>query len=352
MVVTFHKDVIFNDELEENEKFSWDEFVHKLKQQQLEGQVPVVSKRYAISITVFFALLFLGISQLLASANEKVILIRHRYDNVAEGYIDINITRFIPSPVYFYYELHDTFMMHRSLNQAYCKKQLITGESNECDSFKNQNYSCENAVSRSFIPKMAMFCVDNQKYYAPVGGAASIMFNDSFSLTFNGSPIAWTEEGVIADKLRHMFFEPNETNLCDAEQFRETLKPIGWKHELCEMGGYRNISLIKWLESATNKNFKKFYRILNTTKHNGLYQGVHRLYFDNEYKPGSLIKSTYPMKKFFWILHPSWVGTDQKFLEVMYLIVGTGLLALSCGLIGFQIFIMSRRKTYEDDDDY
>lgn len=26
MVVTFHKDVIFNDELEENEKFSWDEF--------------------------------------------------------------------------------------------------------------------------------------------------------------------------------------------------------------------------------------------------------------------------------------------------------------------------------------
>lgn len=102
-----------------------------------------------------------------------------------------------------------------------------------------------------------------------------------------------------------MFFEPNETNLCDAEQvthsklfnneisvsnllvrfqFRETLKPIGWKHELCEMGGYRNISLIKWLESATNKNFKKFYRILNTTKHNGLYQGVHRLYFDNECK--------------------------------------------------------------------
>lgn len=86
------------------------------------------------------------------------------------------------SPVYFYYELHDTFMMHRSLNQAYCKKQLITGESNECDSFKNQNYSCENAVSRSFIPKMAMFCVDNQKYYAPVGGAASIMFNGMFSI--------------------------------------------------------------------------------------------------------------------------------------------------------------------------
>ena len=64
-------------------------------------------------------------------------------------------------------------------------------------------------------------------------------------------------------------------------QFRNTVKPIGWKHHVCEMGGYRNISLIKWLESTTNKNFKKLYRILDTKKHNGLKEGVYRLQVDN-----------------------------------------------------------------------
>ncbi|PIC15635.1 hypothetical protein B9Z55_022537 [Caenorhabditis nigoni] len=198
--------------------------------------------------------------------------------------------------------------MHRSLNQAFCKNQLITGESYGCDTFKNKNYSCVDAKAKQskLIPGFSSYCGDGQKFYAPVGGTASIMFN---------------------------------------------AKPIGWKQHVCEMGGYRNISLIKWLEGTTNMNFKKFYRILDTKKHDGLRAGVYRLYVDNVYDPKVRSQTNHKLEKYFWILHPSWFGTEQKFLEVMYLIVGGGLLAFSCGLVGFQIFLIDRRKTYDDDDE-
>uniref|UniRef100_A0A1I7TZL9 Uncharacterized protein n=1 Tax=Caenorhabditis tropicalis TaxID=1561998 RepID=A0A1I7TZL9_9PELO len=242
--------------------------------------------------------------------------------------------------------------MHRSLNQAYCKKQLVFGDSSECDTFKNSRYSCENPTKiSSGIPLFSKFCVDNQPFFAPVGGIASIMFNDYFKLTLNDEVISWTEEGVIVDKLRETFFQPDDDHLCDAREFQHTVKPIGWKQHICEMGGYRNISFIKWLEPSTNKNFKKLYRILDVSKHNGLKKGVYRLYTDNVYNPHVVPLENYRLEKFFWILHPSWIGTEQKFLEVLYLIVGAGLLALSCFLVGFQIFLMDRRKTYDDDDD-
>ncbi|CAP34199.1 Protein CBG16211 [Caenorhabditis briggsae] len=350
MVVNFHKSVVFND----SSDFEDDSFITSLKQQRLKGQIPVVTKRYALSITIFFALLFLGISQLIASANQQVLLIRQRYDNVTNGYMDINIPRYIPAPVYFYYELRGSFRMHRSLNQAFCKNQLITGESYGCDTFKNKNYSCEDAKAKQskLIPGFSSYCVDGQKFYAPVGGTASIMFNDYFKLTLNNVEILWTEEGVISDKLRNAYFEPiGEKDLCNAEMFRNTAKPIGWKQHVCEMGGYRNISLIKWLEGTTNMNFKKFYRILDTKKHDGLKAGVYRLYVDNVYDPKVIPRTEHKMEKYFWILHPTWFGTEQKFLEVMYLIVGGGLLAFSCGLVGFQIFLIDRRKTYDDDDE-
>ncbi|KAF1746786.1 hypothetical protein GCK72_023243 [Caenorhabditis remanei] len=241
--------------------------------------------------------------------------------------------------------------MHRSLSQAYCTEQLLVGNNAACDKFKNRRYSCENPKQDSSgIPLLPLFCTEKQKYYAPVGAAASIMFTDYFSLTLNNTPIAWTEDGVIDDKLREAYFQPREKNLCDAVEFRNTVKPIGWKHHVCEMGGYRNISLIKWLESTTNKNFKKLYRILDTKKHNGLKQGVYRLQVDNVYNPSVINCTKHKMTKYFWILHPSWLGTEQTFLEKTYLLVGLGLLALSCCLVGFQIFLMDRRITFDSDD--
>ncbi|CAL2049017.1 unnamed protein product [Caenorhabditis brenneri] len=353
MGVTFHESVRFNDDDDYQDPVTWNDFIRQLKQQRLKGQIPVVTQRYAISVTVFFALLFLGISQLLAAANQQVILIRFQYDNITSGYIDINITKFIPAPVYFYYELRNTFQMHRSLNQAYCKRQLVFGDSTGCDSFKNSKYACENpSPSSTFLAGFSTFCANGQKFYAPVGGISSIMFNDYFKLTLNNTEISWTEEGVIVDKRRETFFQPEDSeNLCDAKEFRNTVKPIGWNQHICEMGGYRNISFIKWLEPSTNKNFKKLYRILNSSKHDGLRRGVYRLYIDNVYNPGEFKSKEFKLEKYFWILHPSWFGTEQKFLEIMYLIVGAGLLAFSCFLVGFQIFLMDRRRTYDEDDD-
>lgn len=48
------------------------------------------------------------------------------------------------------------------------------------------------------------------------------------------------------------------------------------------MGGYRNNTLLKWLEPTTNKNFKKLYRILDTDHHPwGLEIGNYTLHTDN-----------------------------------------------------------------------
>uniref|UniRef100_A0A8R1IS79 Transmembrane protein n=1 Tax=Caenorhabditis japonica TaxID=281687 RepID=A0A8R1IS79_CAEJA len=73
MGVTFHEDTKFKDELEEEENAKLKEptFVDKLKQQRLEGKYFLTTKSHAISTTVFFGLLFIGISLLLKSANQQ-----------------------------------------------------------------------------------------------------------------------------------------------------------------------------------------------------------------------------------------------------------------------------------------
>uniref|UniRef100_A0A8R1I366 Uncharacterized protein n=1 Tax=Caenorhabditis japonica TaxID=281687 RepID=A0A8R1I366_CAEJA len=194
----------------------------------------------------------------------------------------------MPLPVYFYYELRNTFLVHRSLNSAFCNPQIFGRlgtypPENACDKWKLSKYSCENPTKLSPF-SLQPYCAKGQKYYAPTGGAAAIMFNDSFLLSKNGKSLFWKEEGVISKRLQQQVLEPYEKtdNLCDTDMYRNTVKPIGWKRHICEMGGYRNITLLKWLESTTNKNFKKFYRILDEKKHpRGLMPGVYRLYVDN-----------------------------------------------------------------------
>ncbi|CAI2357670.1 unnamed protein product [Caenorhabditis sp. 36 PRJEB53466] len=358
MAVTFRNSIFYSDDesIQTQYEDSYSKFVDDLKQQRLKGQYHMVTRPLAISTTVFFGILFIGISALLTSANQQVTLVRRRYDNISSGYLEIVIPKHIPPPIYFYYELKNTFLMHRSLNAAFCAEQLIgpglTDNLHPCDEFRNIKYSCEKRDTPSFPFRYPLRCATDATFYAPIGGLGAIMFNDTFKLSIKNNPISWHWNGVVSDSFRNSFAQPedNVDNLCNSSMFRKTVKPAEWPRHICEMGGYRNVDFIQWMQPSSYQNFKKFYRILNTTAHpHGLKPGVYRLDFTNTYWP--LFSMENQMEKYFWILHPSWVGTEQKFLEVIYLVVGIGLLTLSIGLVGFQIIMLNRRKQYDDEND-
>lgn len=120
-------------------------------------------------------------------------MLKFRYDNVTSGDIRFELRKYIPPPVFFYYELQNTFMMHRTANGAFCEDE-ITGLSlvsqyrkdtakRICDTFKNQKYMCEEPVETIF--QFNAFCAEAKEVYAPIGAAASLMFNGKTLLSFN-----------------------------------------------------------------------------------------------------------------------------------------------------------------------
>ncbi|CAI5454417.1 unnamed protein product [Caenorhabditis angaria] len=341
-------------------------FHQQLLQQKLPGNTPIIDARIIISLTILFGFTFIGISLIIQHANNEVRLTRLRYDNSTEGYIDFLLDENYAPPIYFYYELKNALRTHRLVNEAMCKNQLLTNSeysSEQCDpeypwpsSYSSKYYMCTNELSFKNYANYSIMdkqCAKGESsYYAPMGGLATIMFNDTFRLVrlreFGSEkevPIHWTENGLVPDSTKNVFGHPeNNEDLCDSDMFKNTVKPIGWDKHICEMGGYQNDSFIIWMSKTAYKNFKKAYRILDTSRHpTGLKSGSYRLYVDNNYRYDN-------MEKYFWILHPSYFGTEMVFLQHLYLIVGLGLVILSIGLVGMQIFLIDRRKKFDDDD--
>ncbi|CAB3410267.1 unnamed protein product [Caenorhabditis bovis] len=324
-------------------------FVNELLNQRLPGSYPIVNARWTISITVFCTFLFCGISAIINHANRQVKHIVIRYDNSTSDYIDFEIREDMPNPVFFYYELRNTKRTFRFLNNGLCMSQLtrIDG-SQHCleNSFKHRHYLCGNASNKLEDIILDRFC-SKRPLYAPIGSLASEMFNDTFTLFHGSSSIIWEDDSLLSEKQRSLYAAPKDgRNLCEAEMFKGTLKPHSWKQHVCELGGYRNTSLIIWMNMVAYNNYKKIYKRLDEKAHpNGLRLGKYRLFFENNYLPRGVVKQ-------FWILHPSWIGTKAEFLENMYLFIGMALAIISIALIGFEMLMSNRRRQLDSFDDF
>ncbi|CAD6190567.1 unnamed protein product [Caenorhabditis auriculariae] len=331
-------------------------FGRSILTQQLSGHDFVPNAQFSISTTLFFSLTFIALSAFVYAANSEVVEYVIRYDNSSkpQASIEIQIDTHVPPPVLFFYKLQNFPRNHRRMQHSVCYRQLIGEDSSMCETprlrYRMNKYFCASAINVS-CPEWLPMCAAVPrctKYFAPMGAVAASMFNDTFHLehsSFGGVP--FTTAGIVSEEEMRMYAESptsNSKKLCDHAMFQNTIKPESWPKHICEMGGYRNIDFIVWMRPVAYSSFNKIYRHLDPSGafENGLPPGRYTLYIENNFFNDGT-------EKFFKILHPSWLGTKNRFFFLGFLFLGVIFLFVAIFFLVWFVFFTAKKTAAEID---
>jgi hypothetical protein len=269
------------------------------KQQRLKAWQPILTPKPVILAFIIVGIVFIPIGVGIVYSSNKVVEVDQRYDHACAVGNVCNITMKVDqrmeAPVYLYYRLENYYQNHRRYVKSRNDNQLRGDVVKKYDDLAD----CDPYISEGDSK-------DPSKFYLPCGLIARSMFNDSFTLWKDGSPIPLQKEGIAWQSDRDKKFKNPSP---DAPGIRV-------------IPDFEDEDFIVWMRTAGLPDFKKLYRIINQPLEVGEYTII--------------AVSNYPVDSFDGKKHvvlstTSWIGGKNPFLGYAYIVVGA--ICLVQGLI-------------------
>ena len=273
------------------------------KQQRLKGWRCAPGSLTLGSTYILMGIASIIFGVIILEETEKVVELSIRYDNIDECkaswrtprtcILDIEVTSYMSSPVFFYYEIRNMYQNHRKYNKSRDIFQLL-GEEMTKDEIET---SCTPIVTMEDLGFYTELDLSQDSPANPCGLVPKSYFNDTYSLLKSESneeikilqdDIAWAID--IDEK-----FERNEN--------WEELQWIDVENE----------HFIVWMSTAGTPNFRKLWGRIEED----LSKGTYRLIIINNYDV-----SSFDGQKRVVLSTTSAFGGDVSFMGILYIFVG------------------------------
>ncbi|KAL0220672.1 hypothetical protein RCL1_000526 [Eukaryota sp. TZLM3-RCL] len=247
-----------------------------ISQQQLTGWSPVPSLRFILylfaSLSIFCFVL--GLSMLISSFSTTELVVPYSSDcDSISCNLSLELSKSFSSPVRLYFELKGFHQNHRRYINSYSRNQLFGRDASE------------SSIKSDCQPLSEL----DDVLLNPCGLVPNTLFNDTFSLSFDNSPVAIDTDNTI------------------------------WPRD---QGKYRSIPeqsvdvnsglFISWIKPSLLSKFRKLYGIV----HDDLQQGTYSLLVSNNFPVDSFSGS-----KSFVISESGFFGGRSFSLAILLLIL-------------------------------